>query len=97
MFFGLEWYIIVRTINIVLSILGMLLLGYSYHRDNRWWSVHKKDVWYALFVWQVVGIVASIEGLLRHEGATVRMILILVATLVGMRGVVQLGREPSSS
>lgn len=83
-----DFWRIAIIFSCVISAYALLVKFKRYHND---WNTKTRDLWFALWAWNLGGMVAMIEGIAQDLPGGTRLVFLTAASLVTIVGLTRRG------
>lgn len=87
----MEWHDWWRVYVMFLCSWSLLILAHRYRHNRCGWNNKTLDYWYAFVMWSIAGFSVSLEGILRDSDFGVRLVFLLMASSITLKGLWQKG------
>jgi ABC-type xylose transport system permease subunit len=86
-----DWHDWWRVGIFLLSLLCLVILCERFRAHRQTWNTKTKDYWFTVFMWTVVGIVITLEGVYKNTGSRVWLVFVTAAVVVNLIGLKRKG------
>lgn len=91
------WINFFRIVTGLMCVLSMVIMSRDFYVYHKIWNEKTRDYWYGRMMWAVVGLSASIEGLIRDSPFRYTFVFTAVAIIVTLKGNLQKGKWGSDN
>lgn len=82
----IEWHDVVRGLAFLINLYALYLAVKRYAKGHKNWNEKTIDLWYALTMWTLAGIVFCVQGIILDRPFTAGFVFLVAATMVTGKG-----------
>lgn len=86
-----EWDDYARVVMIFLNLFTLGLLVERFYVNNHIWNSKTRDLWYALVMWTMGGIVFLLQDMYLDTSVGPGFVFLIAATAIGLKGTLAQG------